>query len=61
MNNLLGAFSILGFLASLLVLFLTFTASNGAPQEAVGITFAIALNVIPYCLHGTYVRMERKD
>ena len=51
----------LGAVLGLLQLGLTFVVANGAPQQAAGAAFAIALTVIPYCIAATAWRSRSKD
>lgn len=54
-------FEILTGLGAVCAFLLSFGALSGgqpAPQQAVGITFALALVIIPYCVLGSLQRRE---
>lgn len=48
----------LGAIGAFLLSFGTLSSGASAPQQAVGISFALALVVIPYCVLGMLQRRE---
>lgn len=59
LNNFLLAFSGLCAIAAACVVVLVLISANGAPQEASGIAFALAIAIIPYCF--ARARSEREQ
>jgi hypothetical protein len=59
--RLIGLMALIGALIGGAFLLATIAAAGSSPQEAAGAAFAIAFAVVPYCLHGTLIRMRKGD
>lgn len=56
MVTFLEVVAMIGAILGGLVLIMTFTSANGAPQEAAGAALSLGLAVIPYCLAAIFQR-----
>ncbi len=53
--------SILGNLASVIILISGMSSATGAPQEAVVVALALAASIIPYCFARALTELYRLD
>ncbi len=59
--NWIGWAALIGSALGGITLLATGVVADSSTQEAAGASIAVALAVIPYCLHGTLIRMRKGD